>query len=310
MTRPLGSAALACVLLAAPLARADGNETKEQTADRLFREAAKLEDSGNYEAACPRLEQSNAIDPAIGTQFNLADCYEHVGQTGRALKMFRSVQAIAKAAGKQQRELSARERADALEPRVPRLHIEIAPGADAPGLDIRADGATLTPEAWSAGLLLDPGTHTVSAAAPGRIGWSQSFAASRGGDLRVVVPRLVEIVTQEPPGVTPAAPRAGGIPTLALVAGIVGLAGLGVGAVAGGISWADHDSAKQSCPTPSRCPTSASAGQWNDAVTWGNVSTVAFVVGGVGIAGASVVWLTSPGSQAPSTAGIVVHGRF
>ena len=138
MTRSLGAAALACALLAAPLARAD--ETKEQAADRLFREATKLEDSGNYEAACPRLEQSNAADPAIGTQFNLADCYEHLGQTGRALQLFRSVQALAKAAGKQQREVSARERADALEPRVPRLHLEVAPGADAPGLDIRADG--------------------------------------------------------------------------------------------------------------------------------------------------------------------------
>jgi hypothetical protein len=307
MTRSIAAAALACVLLAAPLARAD--ETKEQAADRLFREATKLEDSGNYEAACPRLEQSNATDPAIGTQFNLADCYEHLGQTGRALKLFRSVQALAKAAGKQQREVSARERADALEPRVPKLHIEVAPGADAPGLEIRADGAPLTPDAWSAGLPLDPGTHTVSAVAPGRIGWSTSFEASRGGDLRVVVPRLVEVVTQERPVVAPAV-RGGGIPTLALVTGIVGLVGLGVGAVAGGISWADHDSAKQSCPTPSRCPTAASAGQWNDAVTWGNVSTVAFIVGGVGIAGASVIWLTSPGSQTPSTAGIVVHGIF
>jgi len=303
---------IAAVLLATPLAHADGNasETKEQAADRLFREATKLEDSGNYEAACPRLEQSNAVDPAIGTQFNLADCYEHLGKLGHALRMFRSVQAIAKAAGKQQREMSARERADALEPRVPRLHIEVAPGADTPGLDIRADGATLAPDGWSAGLPLDTGTHTVTAAAPGRIGWSTSFEASRGGDLRVVVPRLVEIVTQERPVVAPT--RHGeGIPTLALVTGIVGLVGLGVGTVAGSISWADHDSAKQSCPTPSQgCASSQSAGRWNDAVTWGNVSTVAFVVGGLGIAGASVIWLTAPGSPSPSTAGIAVHGAF
>ncbi len=312
MTRSVTAAALACVLLAAPVAHADGNasETKEQAADRLFREATKLEDSGNYEAACPRLEQSNAVDPAIGTQFNLADCYEHLGKLGHALRMFRSVQAIAKAAGKQQREMSARERADALEPRVPRLHIEVAPGADTPGLDIRADGATLTPDAWSAGLPLDTGTHTVSAAAPGRVGWSTSFEASRGGDLRVVVPRLVEIVTQERPVVAPATRRGGGIPTLALVTGIVGLVGLGVGKLAGSIAWADHDSAVLSCPTPSRCTRQKGAGQWNDAVTWGTVSTVAFVVGGVGIAGASVIWLTAPGSQAPTTAGLAVHGQF
>ena len=293
-------------MLLAPPARAD--ETKEQTADRLFREATKLEDSGNYEAACPRLEQSNAVDPAIGTQFNLADCYEHLGRTGRALALFRSVQAIAKAAGKQQREVSARERADALEPRVPKLHIEVAPGADTPGLEIRADGAPLTQQAWSTGLPLDPGTHSVSAAAPGRVGWSTSFEASRGGDLRVVVPRLAEVVTQEPPALAPTLHRSG-IPTAALVTGIVGLVGLGVGAVAGGISWADHDSASQSCPG-FRCASPASAGKWNDAVTWGTVSTVAFVVGGIGIAGASVIWLTAPGSSSPATAGLAVHGVF
>jgi hypothetical protein len=307
MTRlpPIAGAALGAMLLTSP-ARAD--ESKEQTADRLFREATRLEDSGNYEAACTRLEQSNTADPAIGTQFNLADCYEHVGQTGRALKLFRSVQAIAKAAGKQQREVSARERADALEPRVPKLHIEVAPGADTPGLEIRADGAPLTLEAWSAGLPLDPGTHSVSAAAPGRIGWSTSFEASRGGDLRVVVPRLVEIVTQEPPVVAQTAHRSG-IPMAALVTGIVGLAGLGLGAVAGGISWADHDSANQSC-TSFKCASADAASKWNNAVTWGTVSTVAFVVGGVGIAGASVIWLTAPGSSAPTTAGLAVRGVF
>ncbi len=306
MTRSLAASVLASVLLAAPVAHAD--ETKEQAADRLFREATKLEDSGNYEAACPRLEQSNATNPAIGTQFNLADCYEHLGKLGHALRLFRSVQAIAKAAGKQQREMSARERADALEPRVPRLHIEVAPGADPPGLDIRADGVTLPPEAWSGGLPLDTGAHTVSAAAPGRIGWSTSFEASRAGNLRVVVPRLAEIVTQERPVVAPA-PHAGGVPTVALVTGIVGLVGLGVGAIAGGVSLADHNGAVQSCPSH-QCTSKSSAGQWNDAVTWGNVSTVAFVVGGVGIAGASVFWLTAPGSSVPTTAGLAVHGGF
>jgi hypothetical protein len=316
MTRrhALTAASLACVLVAPSVALADGGarETKEQTADRLFREATQLEDAGRFAAACPRLEQSNAIDPAVGTQFNLADCYEHLGRTGRALALFRSVQALAKAAGKQARELSARERADALEPRVPRLHVEVAPGADAPGLQIRVDDATLTPDAWSAGLPLDPGTHTVTATAPGRVGWSKTFEPTRGGELRVVVPRLAELATHEPPvdvSALPSPSRGGGIPTLALVTGVVGLLGLGVGAVAGGISWADHDSARQSCPT-FRCTSAASAGQWNNAVTWGTVSTVAFVVGGVGVAGAGVIWLLSPGAPAPGAAGLSVHGVF
>jgi hypothetical protein len=286
-------------------------QAAERLADRLFQEATQLEDTGNYAAACPRLEQSNALDPAIGTQFNLADCYEHTGFLARAFMLFRSVEGIAKAAGKEQRELSARERADALEARVPRLRLELAPGANVPGLQVRRDDAAIAPEDLHSRLLLDPGMHVVSASAPGHVSWSTSVQATSGTQVSVVIPRLAEnaALPGEAPREAQGSSRSGP-PAAAIVSGVLGLAGLALGGIAGGISWADHNSASQACPAPQRCPTSAGAGQWNDAVTWGNVSTVAFAVGGVGIVAATVLWVSAPSPHAVASAGFGLRGAF
>jgi hypothetical protein len=297
-----------CVLLLTPRAHADG-ETREQTADRLFREASRLEDGGDFASACQKLQQSNELDPAIGTQFNLADCYEHMGQTGRAFTLFRSVQAIAKAAGKVEREASARARADVLEPRVARIRVELGPGADAPGLEVRRDATLLTRGELRVAVVTDPGAHTVTAQAPGRARFSTVIRVSGGAEARVVVPPLA---ASGPAAVSAkdAPPPTGHGPTaLAVITGLVGLAGLGTGTVAGTISLMDHAKAKLVCPT-FVCADAAGASEWSSAVTWGTVSTVAFVVGGVGIAGASVLWLTAPSGRGTSTAAVAVHGVF
>ena len=45
-------------------------------ADLAFREGRALLTEGNYDAACPKLEESQRLDPALGTLVNLAVCYE------------------------------------------------------------------------------------------------------------------------------------------------------------------------------------------------------------------------------------------
>src|SRR4029077_16363436 len=80
-------------------------------ADKLFEEAKTLVEKGRYDEACPKLEESQSLDPAVGTQFNLADCYEPVGKTASANALFSEVARIAKLAGKFEREKSARDRA-------------------------------------------------------------------------------------------------------------------------------------------------------------------------------------------------------
>ena len=61
----------------------------------------------------------------MGTQFRLAECYEKLGSIASAYQQYMAVADAAKEANKKDRELVARKRADALEPRIARLTIVI-----------------------------------------------------------------------------------------------------------------------------------------------------------------------------------------
>jgi hypothetical protein len=302
----------------------------ERLADRLFHEATQLEDAGNYAAACPRLEQSNALDPAIGTQFNLADCYEHTGYLAHAFTLFRSVEGIAKAAGKEQRELSARQRADALEARVPRLRLELAPGANVPGLQVRRDDTAIAPEDLHSRLPLDPGTHVVSASAPGHVSWSTSVQATSGTQVNVVIPRLAESaaapgeafsgssrsgsLAMAAPSDQDVAPGTSGtarpVPTLVYLLGVGTVVALGVWAVSGALAlWGSPSN-----QTIQACFGHCSAGDVNEVRSRLLVADVAGAASVV-LGGATLALYLGRPSQAAMAAGGAgltagVSGRF
>ena len=110
---------------------------------------------GKHADACPKLEESQRLDPGIGTQFNLAVCYEQVGRTASAWSTFLDVAGAARAAGQTEREKVARQRATALEPRLIRLTIT------APVPSLRSSATTSTPICQSSGAsMLAPATPT------------------------------------------------------------------------------------------------------------------------------------------------------
>jgi tetratricopeptide (TPR) repeat protein len=85
----------------------------------MFEEGRKLVKAGKYAEACPKFEESLKLDRGVGTQFNLADCWERLGRTASAWALFLDVAAVTKAAGQADRERAARDRAAALEPKLP-----------------------------------------------------------------------------------------------------------------------------------------------------------------------------------------------
>ena len=104
------SAWLGALLLAfAPAARAETSTQNRAAAEVLFNEAGQLFRQGKYEAACQKLASSEKLDPAVGTQLNLARCYEKIGKTASAWIAFVDAAATAKSAGQAEREASARE---------------------------------------------------------------------------------------------------------------------------------------------------------------------------------------------------------
>jgi hypothetical protein len=314
MSRRSGAVSILASLLALVLlpssARAD---EPVAAAEQLFQEARVLVAAGNYAAACPKLEASQKLEPAVGTQFNLADCWEHVGRTASAHSMFMQVARIARAAGKFEREKSARERASALEPKLARVRFVVK--ASAPGLEVFVDDSPVAKTTWSEAFAIDPGTHRVRATAPDRTPWSASLVAQASRTSELTVPELEDprppaasrLVAAKPPSAQK---------NVALVAGGVGVAGLIVGGVAGAIALSGRSKAQRECPSELyafRCPTEDGASAWNSATTAGDVSTVAFVVGGAFVAGAAVLWFTAPKSRTrvgTSLTGVRLEGSF
>ena len=175
--------ALAASLAPRASAAASSDEVDEAAARALFAEGRKLAAAGDYPTACPKFEESFRLDPGIGTGFNLADCWEHIGRTASAWGRFLGVAAAAKALGQGEREQVARERAAALEPGLSRLTV-LVPSPDA-GLVVKRDAVPLGPASWGVAVPVDPGPHVVQATAPGRRPFSLEVtvgALGRRGD--------------------------------------------------------------------------------------------------------------------------------
>src|SRR5579871_3417882 len=123
MGRPkLAAIALLLAVASAPrVARAQGAEDKA-AAEAAFDEGKKLMAAHAYAEACPKLAESQRLDPGIGTMLGLADCYEKNGQTASAWAEFREAAGVA-ARKQDRRESLARENATRLEPLLTRLVI-------------------------------------------------------------------------------------------------------------------------------------------------------------------------------------------
>src|SRR5258706_9020963 len=113
-------ASVSCVLALLSLqprhARADASPADKATAQALFDQGKTLLSKGDVAGACPKFEESQRLDPGIGTQFNLATCYERAGRTASAWTLFLEVASAARAAHQPDREKLARSRAADLEP--------------------------------------------------------------------------------------------------------------------------------------------------------------------------------------------------
>ena len=59
-------------------------ERDPAAAQALFDQGRDLMRQNKHAEACPKLAESNRLDPAIGTLFHLADCYEQSGRVASA----------------------------------------------------------------------------------------------------------------------------------------------------------------------------------------------------------------------------------
>jgi hypothetical protein len=103
---------------------------------------------------------------------------------------------------------------------------------------------------------------------------------------------------------TPPAPGLGTQKALGIFTAGVGVVGLGVGSIFGMMAMSQKDDAQNACPD--RCANQSGVNLWSDAKRTAQIADIAFVVGGVGIVGGSLLWFTAgpSGSQASTQVGL------
>ena len=109
-----------------------GSELSDETIERissLNKEATAEMGAGSFASACPKLETAVQLAPesAVGARINLAECYEKSGRVARAWALYIDVAEATKREGNAKREKQARQRAEAVKPRVPMLTVHVAP---------------------------------------------------------------------------------------------------------------------------------------------------------------------------------------
>jgi len=275
-------------------------------AEQLFRTGQDLMSQNHYAEACPKLAESQRLDPGTGTLLNLAVCHEHEGKLASAWSEFNDAATFARRDQRPDRVQYAEQRVAALEPKLSRLTIQLGPDADVPGLEIRLDGEALGHAVLGIGAPVDPGSHTVSASASGKLAWQTKVDIVEGPEQKtIVVPKLVDA----PPGSTPgsAAPAGSAVGSGAgkaqrvgaFVLGGVGVAAIGVGSIFGLRAISKNKQSNDDGCSGNQCPPDAAATR-RSATSAGNASTILFIVGGAALAGGVTLYLTAPRQRAES----------
>lgn len=294
-------------------AAAQTNAAQAAAAEALYDEGTKLLEAGNAAAACPKLAESFRLDPALGALLSLAVCRERAGQLASAWVTYLDVVARAKASGDAERAGVAKERADALAPRLPRLTIELGSAVTSlPGVKVTRDGQSVDPAVASTAIPVDPGEHVVTVTATGRGTVEKRVLAAEGATIRVSVDEVPAAeapaapTTPPPSEGGPSEEGTGGLSSLqvtGLITGGVGVVALGVGLAFGAVAMGaqgelddrGYNPDSGVCSTdPGACP-----GFYDDASGAATLSTV-FVIAGTTLAAAGVVLVLVGGDEAPT----------
>ena len=190
------------------------------------------------------------------------------------------------------------------------FEVKDAAGNDAAASKVTMDGEALSDWLEGTAISLDPGVHVFVFEAAGLPPLTKRMVIRQGEKDRREVVQLLSPTpapgallppsspTDRPVPPSPTTPPSQGIGmqrVLALVAGGLGVAGVAVGTVFGLDSKSKHDDAVHACPAA--CASQSGVTLWNQARSAGDLSTVGFVVGAVGLAGGAVLWFTARSSE-------------
>ncbi|MBN1609683.1 MAG: hypothetical protein JW940_23825 [Polyangiaceae bacterium] len=308
------------------LAWAQNAPANKQAADALFQEAQSLMKKGQFDSACPKLAESQRLDPAVGTLMYLGFCYEQLGKLASAWSTYKAASAAAQQAGQADRARVARERVAQLEPKLPRLTVRVPEAVRVAGLKVECDGVVLETETWDQPQPWDPGTVKIQASAPGHETYATSTRVGPEPMTTVVeIPPLGERAAAAAPVAAPASTESSGQlitppPSDAqsgrgtwatlrryqrpagIVLGALGVLSLGASSYFALSSASKEDQTSEHCgsriggPDADACDAKGMALN-EQALDAAGAATWTAVLGGVAVAGGAVLYFTAPASK-------------
>ena len=320
--------------LAAP---AHAQPSASAAATLQFDRGRALMKEKKYAEACAAFEQSQKLDPQIGTLYNLASCW---GQLGKIASAWNAYREVGQRDTNADRKKEANKRARELEKRLTKLVLK-TPAAPPAGLVVTMNGVDVT-ALLGTDSPVDPAEYKLKATAPGFATWETTAKiADEGKTITIAIelqkpgPKPDPVRTPVKPPVTPpvadppkpkpdpvavagptgdpddvdrpAEPPRSRRKTYAVIVGAGGLAALGTGLVFGNLARSKWAEAKELCGDDRICDSPATLERGNQladtAERRARLSTV-LVAGGAVLVGAGVVlWLTAPsGGTRTSTA--------
>jgi hypothetical protein len=259
--------------------------------------------AGRYATGCPALETSYRLDPRAGALFTLAECDRKWGKAASALTHYEQYLALCDRMTPDQRAAQRERPAIATEELA-----ALQAAASQPPIGRRADS---TPA-------LSP-YESIGRRAGSTPALSPYESIGRRADSTPALSPYESIETKPAPEpataqtVSPApiaAPPQAPVPspdnrsrrTWTYAVGAVGVAGLVVAGTTGMLSIAKRSTASSDCNAMGVCTSQQGVDAGNAARELANVATAAWVVGGIALGAAIVLWLTEPGTQSRNVA--------
>lgn len=288
------------------------------SAQVLFEEGRRLMAAGRLDEACPKLAESQKLDPGAGTLLNLAACYEKGGRFASAWATYIDAASFADRSSRLVWKKRAREKAASLKPHLSTITIVVPAESRVDGLEIVRDGATVMKGEIGIKVPVDGGEHTIVVSAPKHRSFEAHVTArSRDDALTVTVPALERVadapepavpvapLTPAPASVAPAAPpesRGGTQRTIGIVTAAAGVAAVGLGGYFSLQAMSKHDDARPECSADETTCNGRGLTDYRSAVDSANGATIALAVGGALLVGGIVLWLTAPRGTVSSSA--------
>lgn len=269
------------VALAAPSPQ-DRTEAAQLT--NKSRAAARNKDAAG---AIEMMRKADSLDPTAARKIELAKLLENGGKLVEASKILNAIanDPSPPAADKWAKD-AAKKQLAGFEARIPWLTVQVNGPLKGIRVEIdgkEAEGGTETP--------VDPGEHAISADAEGFESADTSISLPEGAHKTVSL-TLTPSPGKKPTDEKPETTSSSGPKWPALVSAGVGVAGFALGAAFGVLAFDEANKARSYCKD-NVCPNLPEVvDARNVSIANGNVSTTGFVIGGVGVAGAVILWLT------------------